>query len=649
MSFEIENGILKGIIDEGESVTIPEGVTSFGYGVFRHAKIKEISIPGSVEIVPSFAFQFCYCLQHVSLGEGVRAIDTYAFSHCNNLEAVDVPSTLTTIARGAFQDCGKLKELNFDRRMYFGQNAFMGCDSLEISIKLDSLDMRKTLSEIFDEYNPIKALNLTVGTNSFVPGCTKYPPGASTFRLPIRTLRISEGVETLHIEGFMGKGFTDLYLPCTIREIVGSSFWRINVSNVYIQNLSAFMNIDYSYEDDQPMQNGSDLYLNNEKLTKFIIPEDITEIKPYAFCGCSSIEKVVLHKGVTAIGNGAFKNCKNLVDIEIPNSLSSIGENAFSGCEKLESISLPNSITKLGRYTFYECKSLKSIEIPKKVTAIGEYAFAECEKLLKAVIPEHAANIGVNAFLHCPSLSEVKLPTSATMQDLIFDKGRDITFMTYSKNDCVYKGTTLVSCPNIAKSVRIKEGTKEIADYAFKNCSYLKEIVIPEGVEKLGSYVFYKCENLKKINIPRSLKEVSFDTFNEIVGKIWKDNYQTYAPPPEIVGDNKHKEAIKTLIKAGNGYRIEYGAGGTVARMIDFDSYDWQHGASVYLENTNGRRRFLFTGTSSHTVSYSDHESGQDISEDFYSFSELEIPENIPDSEAVLYACENIDKWKKTD
>ena len=58
-----------------------------------------------------------------------------------------------------------------------------------------------------------------------------------------------------------------------------------------------------------PLHNGADLYLNNQKVTNLIIPETITKIKDYTFYGCKSLTSVTIHDNVTSIGEEAFDDC----------------------------------------------------------------------------------------------------------------------------------------------------------------------------------------------------------------------------------------------------------------------------------------------------------------------------------------------------
>lgn len=65
----------------------------------------------------------------------------------------------------------------------------------------------------------------------------------------------------------------------------------------------------------------------------------------------------------------------------VPEGLTSIGSYAFCGCQSLKSISIPEGLTSIGRYAFYGCQSLESIKLPDSLTSIGYHALLKCESL----------------------------------------------------------------------------------------------------------------------------------------------------------------------------------------------------------------------------------------------------------------------------
>ena len=72
-------------------------------------------------------------------------------------------------------------------------------------------------------------------------------------------------------------------------------------------------------------------------------------------------------------------------------------------------------------------------------------------------------------------------------------------------NITVYEGKNI-------KKVVIKKGVTAIADFAFKGCKKLKEIILPSTLKKIGAYAFEDCP-IKNITIPKSVKSIEPGAF----------------------------------------------------------------------------------------------------------------------------------------
>ena len=92
--------------------------------------------------------------------------------------------------------------------------------------------------------------------------------------------------------------------------------------------------------------------------------------------------------------------------------------------------------------------------------------------------------------------------------------------MSYKKGVLTIKGkgemgdpikTTVYENKNIKKVV-IKKGVTAIADFAFKSCKKLKEIILPSTLKKIGAYAFEDCP-IKNITIPKSVKSIEPGAF----------------------------------------------------------------------------------------------------------------------------------------
>ena len=101
---------------EGSSYTIPDGVVLVGYDAFAICgdKLKEITIPNSVNYIDRYAFMNCSGLTSIVIPNSVRFIGDCAFCNCYNLSKVMIPENVTEIGYNVFGRCRKLCEIPVD-------------------------------------------------------------------------------------------------------------------------------------------------------------------------------------------------------------------------------------------------------------------------------------------------------------------------------------------------------------------------------------------------------------------------------------------------------------------------------------------------------------------------------------------------------
>lgn len=107
----ISNGILYGgdrASGNAVEFTVPDGVREIAYGACSGFSVRNLTVPGSVEMIGEAAFRLCRHLKTVRILEGVLLIKKDAFSGCCELESVVIPGSVVEISRDAFCCCGKL-------------------------------------------------------------------------------------------------------------------------------------------------------------------------------------------------------------------------------------------------------------------------------------------------------------------------------------------------------------------------------------------------------------------------------------------------------------------------------------------------------------------------------------------------------------
>ncbi len=342
----------------------------------------------------------------------------------------------------------------------------------------------------------------------------------------IKAVIVEEGVTAISPEAFSSADSLALvHLPATLTQIHDSAFSGCeNIISVYHPDLTLWCSIIFGNRDSNPLFYGADLYINNIIITHLSIPETITTITAYSFCGCSSIQSVSIPKGITTIDDGAFNSCSALESITIPETMEYISIFAFSKTDKVlkvyvddldawcnidfavysnplccngelyvngklaTEITLPDTITSVRPYAFQGYELLTSVVIPEGVTEICNGAFYECTNLTTVTLPDSITSIEGNAFNECSSLSEVVIPEGVT----------GIEFRTF------------FNCINL-KTVILPDSITSIGDSAFYNCSSLTSINL-DNITSIESSAFAYCSDLKSVNMPH-LSEVDYETF----------------------------------------------------------------------------------------------------------------------------------------
>ena len=189
------------------------------------------------------------------------------------------------------------------------------------------------------------------------------------------------------------KTLTSVKLPRTSTTIGRDAFYGCSsLTSVYITDIAKWCAIEFDANPANPLYYAHNLYLNGELVTKLVIPDSVTTIGKYAFCGCS-LTSVTIGNGVTEIGDQAFSSCSGLTSVTIGNGVTSIGGSAFYCCSGLTSVTIGNGVTTIGKEAFYGCSGLKSIYCKAQTPpSVGSSAFANVSTTLPLYVPTGSAD-----------------------------------------------------------------------------------------------------------------------------------------------------------------------------------------------------------------------------------------------------------------
>ncbi|MDY6371014.1 MAG: leucine-rich repeat protein, partial [Bacteroidales bacterium] len=276
----------------------------------NNAEVTSASIPNTVTEIKPYTFYGWSGLTSVTIPNSVNFIGDVAFWGCSGLTSLTIPNSVTSIGKNAFYGCSGLTSITIGNSVTsIGQYAFYGCSGLT------SLTIPNSVTSIGGRafYNCSGLTSITIGTS----------------------------VTSIGAGAFSGcSGLTAVHYNGTVGQWCGTTFGD---------------------DDSNPLRYANRLYINNAEVTSASIPNTVTEIKPYTFCGWSGLTSITIPNSVSSIGQFAFSGCSGLTSVNIPNSVYIIGNSAFSGCSGLTSVNIPDSVYSIGNSAFSGCSGLTSM------------------------------------------------------------------------------------------------------------------------------------------------------------------------------------------------------------------------------------------------------------------------------------------------
>ena len=355
---------------------------------------------------------------------------------------------------------------------------------------------------------------------------------------------------------FSGCGsLTSITIPFSVTSIGGGAFYDCNsLNSVHISDIATWCNISFHGEYSNPLSYAHHLFINGEKIIDLVIPNTVSSIAQYAFCGYSDMASITIPSSITSIGYEAFYGCNGLTSVHIsditawcnikfshsshfgdnpltyahhlfinnekvkeliiPNSVTIIKNGAFAGCDDLTSVTIPSSVTVIGEYVFEFCSSLTSVTIGNSVTSIGGYAFSGCSSLTSVTIGNSVTSIGDYAFCGCESLLSIIIPNSVTsIGNSTFSGCSSLTSVTIPNSVTSIGNSTFSSCSSLT-SVTFGNSVASIADYAFWGCNSLISVTIPNYVTTIGNSAFKNCSNLTTVSIGSNMSNIRNNAFS---------------------------------------------------------------------------------------------------------------------------------------
>lgn len=451
---------------EGDSFTIPEGVTTIGFSAFYSARLSTLNFPASLSEIDAFAFGDMIYLKTVDLSTtSIDAIPNYAFSQCSTIENVLLPDGLETIGGGAFAGCSLIKDITLPESLLsIGQYAF-------VDTGLDTIIIPDSVQDI--------------GYSAFGYRSSEYG-----------------GIIPMNDFTLVGKvgGAAYTYSTDSDSDYDYKNNFTFLTREQYTQekefsSLESNTSGDYTYA----LKNNDAILLSCFSADKTVtVPAEldghkIVTIYPGCFTSCGA-EEIILPDTVAEIRESAFLQCPELKNIVIPESVKKIGTAAFAECSKLESVEFKGAET-IGQAVFNNCTALK------KVTAAGclkewkdDEPFALCTALEEIIITDGDGNFcSENGILYSKDKSSlICYPANKSGESFkVPDSVKEIGISAFLNN----KNIKSVEMNNVEK----------ILTYAFEGCTNLSSVKVSEKLTMIDADAFYNCTSLKSLRLYENL------------------------------------------------------------------------------------------------------------------------------------------------
>ena len=295
-------------------------VKEIGESAFESYAGRSFVIPDSVSDIGSRAFYNCTRLTSVYIGAGVNYIASDAFIYCTALESVSNASALPISA---------------------GSTAygFVGCYAPQIFNYRDGewkTDTEDGFVFVYDgRAGRLEEYNGNAGELVLPDSFAAY--GGQT----VTQYRIMPSV-------FADMTLTSVTIGTGVTSVGSGAFENCTrLTEVHISDLGVWCAIDFDDESANPLSVAGALYLNGNRVTELVIPENVTKIGNYAFYGCEWVGDLTIPAAVKQIGKYAFGGCDNVAEVTFENRTGwyyALSSTATSGTS-LSSSSLSNPST----------------------------------------------------------------------------------------------------------------------------------------------------------------------------------------------------------------------------------------------------------------------------------------------------------------
>ncbi len=605
--------VVTGDVGYSGDVVIPETVEYYGHyyvvdsigsNAFDNCdELTSVRLPEGLKAIGENAFYSCSGLTSISFPSSLRHIDTYAFSGCSSLTSLSFPEGMTQIGNGAFYGCGRLETISFPSTMksidwsafcirYGNDYGVCTCDSIR---RID-----------------IKDFSTWLNSDRFGANSSSYEGHvcASNAKLYIDGKKledevvIPEGVTELKSHLFDGATqITSIKFPSTLVRVAEGAFtYCYSLQSIEIDDLNDWLQIDFGgsfcpwYAEERLK-----LYVKGELLTYVVLPESLTELKPYVFSSLKQIQRVDFPENLEKIGKSAFSSCNNLDSVFLPKNLSYIGDGAFGGVKAVTFLAqvppkggipgsllvrVPKESLDMYKTEWPELSASRIVGLDKEYNRIVDVVANNSSSAVLGAIGGLVDKDNANAVIKLKVNGTVNSYDFMVIRNKLVNlreldlSGARVVYCPYehyqgyhSMNDSIpdyaFTGLPLEKCilpdsldyigyksfseSGIQYITMPKYGVGEIGPEAYSGCSSLRGIDLSNGVKKIGNSAFYHSSKYigywdDIIYIPEGCVFIGDNAFAEMnLGSV------SFPSTLEYIGNESFKRCGLETVKLPNG------------------------------------------------------------------------------------------------
>jgi len=377
-------------------VVIGSSVTRIPDNAFRGSEdiYQRLVIPASVTEIGQHAFDGCNSLvQMVIQGSNLQTIGQYAFNNCSSIRtALNLPNSVTTVGDYAFYGCSALPSLTLGTGVAsIGACAFYNCCSGFTGDLVIPSSVTTIGNDAFYGWSGLTSVHYTgeIGQWCGIAFGNAYSnPLCYAHNLYINDalveglLSIPEGVAAISGYAFYNcSNLTALSIPYSVTSIGYSAFYNCNdiTAVCFIGDIGQWCRIAFGDQYSNPLWYGHNLYINDVLMETLSLPDDLTAILDYVFCGCNLTGDLVIPSSVSSIGRYAFYGCSGFTgSLIVGRMVNSIGDYAFRNCNGFTTIISENPTPPSANNSYSSFSGMNfSIPVHVPYNTVSSYQSAE--------------------------------------------------------------------------------------------------------------------------------------------------------------------------------------------------------------------------------------------------------------------------------